>query len=261
MIKVFFSYHDLIKNFIRRDLEQRYIGSLLGVYWSFISPLITLFTYILIFGFFLKVRVPASESIFDFFLYFAAGFLPWAAFQSTVLRASQAIVDNKSYIKKVPFPSEIFPLYITLSESINLLIGLFIYFIFFFALKGIPGVMVLILPFLIILQIFFTLGFSLLLSAATVFFRDIPQIINSVFQIWFWATPIVYVITMVPEEIRWILYLNPLYYFLEFYRDSLLYNTVPDLMHLGVIILITVMLFVFSLWVFQSVKRGFSELL
>ena len=256
-----FNHSNLIWNFVKRDLQQRYVGSLLGIYWSFINPLITLIIYIIVFGFFLKMRIPGSDSIFDFSLYFAAGFLPWVAFQSTVMRASQAIIDNKNYIKKVPFPSEIFPVYITLSESINLLIGLLIYFLLFIILKGIPGIMILILPFLIILQIFFTLGFSFLFSAATVFFRDIPQIINSIFQVWFWITPIVYVISIVPEDIKWLLCLNPMYYLLEFYRDSLLYNTVPDMIHLGIISLITIMLFVFSLWVFRSVKRGFSELL
>ncbi|QXO93521.1 ABC transporter permease [Methanospirillum purgamenti] len=256
-----FNHSNLLWNFVKRDLQQRYVGSLLGIYWSFINPLVTLIIYIIVFGFFLKMRIPGSDSIFDFSLYFAAGFLPWVAFQSTVMRASQAIIDNKNYIKKVPFPSEIFPIYITISESINLVIGLLIYFLIFFTLKGIPGIMVLILPFLIILQIFFTLGFSFLFSAATVFFRDIPQIINSVFQVWFWVTPIVYVITIVPEEIRWILYLNPLYYILEFYRDSLLYNTFPDMMNMGVIILITIVLFALSLYIFRSVKRGFGELI
>lgn len=254
-------YRELIINFVRRDLQQRYVGSLLGLYWSFINPIITLGIYVLIFGFFLSQRIPGSSSVFDFALYFAAGFLPWTAFQSTVMRGSQAIVDNKSYIKKVPFPSEIFPIYITLSESINLLIGLFIYFIIFFIVKGLPGVMVLLLPILIIIQILFTLGFSFLLSAATVFFRDIPQIISSIFQVWFWITPIVYLITMVPEQIRWALFLNPMYYVLEFYRDSLLYNRIPDLPSLGAFILITFVFFGFSLWVFRTVKRGFSELL
>ncbi|MDX8549475.1 ABC transporter permease [Methanospirillum sp. J.3.6.1-F.2.7.3] len=255
------TYHELIINFIKRDLEQRYVGSLLGVYWSFINPIITLIVYFIVFGYFLMMRLPNSDSIWDFFLYFAAGFLPWAAFQSTLLRVSSAIIDNKNYVKKVPFPSEIFPLYVTLAESVNLLIGILIYFIFFLILKGIPGFMILLLPGILIIQIIFTLGFSFLLSAGTVFFRDIPQIVGSIFQIWFWITPIVYVIDIVPEEIRWLLYYNPMYYLLEFYRDSLFYNVIPDLFTIGIFIVLAGIFYWSSLWVFISVKRGFSELL
>lgn len=257
----YLQYRELICNFIRRDLQQRYVGSLLGIYWSFINPIITLSIYTIVFGFFLGMRIPGSDSIFDFALYFAAGFLPWTAFQSTVMRASQAIIDNSSYIKKVPFPSEIFPVVVTLSESINLLIGLFIYFIIFFILKGIPGVYVLMLPLFIIIQIIFSLGFGFLFSAGTVFFRDIPQIIGSIFQVWFWITPIIYIIDIVPENIRWVIYLNPMYHLLDFYRHSLLYNTLPDLLSLGLFALLTCAFFGLSLWVFRKVKRGFSELL
>lgn len=258
---LFLKYNDLIINFIKRDLSQRYVGSLLGIYWSFINPLITLVIYVIVFGYFLKMRLPGSDSIYDFSLYFAAGFLPWIAFQSTVIRASQAIIDNKSYIKKVPFPSEIFPIFITLSESINLLIGLAIYFILFLIFKGVPGIMVLLLPLILLIQVIFTFGFSFLLSAITVFFRDTPQIVNSIFQVWFWITPIVYVISIVPEQVRWILYVNPMYYILEFYRDSLLYNTAPNLQVLGFISLISLLFFGLALQAFKSVKRGFSELL
>lgn len=257
----FLQYHHLIKNFVKRDLQQRYVGSLLGLYWSFINPIITLAIYTVVFGYFLAIRIPGSDSVFDFTLYFAAGFLPWNAFQSTLTRASQIIVDNKNYVKKVPFPCEIFPIFVTLSESINLIIGLLIYFILYFILKGIPGVMVLLLPAIIIIQIFFTLGFSFLLSAVTVFFRDIPQIVASIFQVWFWLTPIVYLISIVPEQIRWIIYLNPMYYLLEFYRDSILYNTFPDIIQLSTFTILTISFFGISLWIFRSVKRGFSELL
>lgn len=255
------AYHELIRNFIKRDLEQRYVGSLLGLYWSFINPIITLIIYVIVFGYFLNMRLPGSDSIWDFFLYFAAAFLPWVAFQSTLIRASNAIVENKSYIKKVPFPSEIFPIYVTLAESVNLLIGILIYFGFFLILKGIPGVMILLLPGILLIQIFFTLGFSFLLSAGTVYFRDIPQIVSSVFQIWFWVTPIVYVMDIVPTEVKWLFYYNPMYYLLEFYRDSLFYNVIPDFLTIGFFIALTGIFFCLSLRLFKYVKRGFSELL
>ena len=104
-----FDYRGLIWNFIKRDISSKYVGSLLGLYWSILNPIIFLVVYIIVFGVFLNVRLPGTTSIWDFALYFAAGFLPWLAFQDSVMRASRSIIDNKNYIKKVPFPSEIFP--------------------------------------------------------------------------------------------------------------------------------------------------------
>jgi lipopolysaccharide transport system permease protein len=127
-----FDYRGLVANFIKRDISQKYVGSLLGLYWSVINPIITLLIYILVFGVFLKVRLPGDTDIWDFALYFAAGFLPWAAFQDSVMRAARSILDNKNYIKKVPFPSEIFPVYVILSEFINLFIGLGIFLVILF---------------------------------------------------------------------------------------------------------------------------------
>ena len=96
-------------------------------------------------------------------------------------RSASSIVDNKSYIKKVPFPSEIFPLTITLSELVNLVIGIVLYLILFIVLKGAPTVFILFLPLVIALQLIFTFGLAFLFSSASVLFRDIPQILGTLF--------------------------------------------------------------------------------
>ena len=195
-----FEYRGLIWNFIKRDISQKYVGSLLGLYWSVINPIITLVVYIIVFGVFLKVRIPGTTNIWDFALYFAAGFLPWQAFQDSVMRASRSIIDNKNYIKKVPFPSEIFPIYTTLSEFVNLFIGLGIFFVLFLILKGVPTIFILLLPLAILLQMMFTLSLAFFLSSGAVYFRDIPQMLGAIFMIWFWATPIAYTINLIPEQ-------------------------------------------------------------
>ncbi len=256
-----YSYRKLIWNFVKRDISSKYVGSLLGIYWSVINPVITLVVYLIVFGFFLKSRLPGNDNVWDFTLYFSAGFLPWAAFNDSVMRASRSIVDNKNYIKKVPFPSEIFPVYITLSEFVNLLIGLAIFMTIFIILKGMPSIYIVFLPIGIILQVIFTLSLSLIFSSATVFFRDTPQILGSMFMIWFWGTPIVYVVNVIPESVRWITYVNPVYYMLEIYRDILIYNRMPGLDKLLPFLIFSVMFLFLSIIIFQKTKRGFSELL
>lgn len=256
-----FEYRGLIANFVKRDISQKYVGSLLGLYWSVINPIITLVVYILVFGVFLKVRLPGDTDIWDFALYFAAGFLPWVAFQDSVMRASRSIIDNKNYIKKVPFPSEIFPIYVTLSELVNLLIGLGIFFVLFLILKGVPTVFILLLPLAIILQLMFTLSLAFFLSSGSVYFRDIPQMLGAIFMIWFWATPIAYTVNLIPAGLQWIVTCNPAYYMLTIYRDALFYGRIPELSILVPFVLFTVVLFIFSIWFFKKTKRGFGELL
>jgi lipopolysaccharide transport system permease protein len=256
-----YEYRGLIWNFIKRDISSKYVGSLLGLYWSVINPIITLLVYIIVFGVFLNVRLPGSTSIWDFALYFAAGFLPWLAFQDSVIRASRSIIDNKNYIKKVPFPSEIFPIYTTLSEFVNLLIGLVIYLFMFMFLKGVPSVYILLLPLAIILQMIFTLSLAFFLSSGAVYFRDIPTMLGPMFMIWFWATPIAYTINLIPEELQWIVKLNPAYYMIEIYRDVLFYGKFPELNILIPFLIFSVVMFVLSVIFFRKTKRGFGELL
>lgn len=254
-------YRGLIWNFIRRDISSKYVGSLLGLYWSILNPVITLIVYIVVFGVFLDVRLPGTTSIWDFALYFAAGFLPWLAFQDSVIRASRSIIDNKNYIKKVPFPTEIFPIYITLSEFVNLLIGLAIYMFLLIFLKGTISVYIFLLPLAIILQMMFTLSLAFFLSSGSVYFRDIPTMLGPLFMIWFWATPIAYTVNMIPENFQWIVQLNPAYYMIELYRDALFYNKLPEMHILIPFLIFSVVLFGLSRWFFHKSETGFGELL
>jgi lipopolysaccharide transport system permease protein len=261
LIAPILKYRGLVWNFVKRDISSKYVGSLLGLYWSVINPIITLMIYIVVFGVFLKVRLPGDTNIWDFALYFAAGFLPWMAFQDSVIRASRSIIDNKNYIKKVPFPSEIFPIYTTVSEFFNLIVGLGIFFVLFLILKGIPTVFILLLPLVILLQMIFTLSMSFFLSSGAVYFRDIPQILGALFMIWFWATPIAYTINLIPPELRWIVVINPAFYMLEIYRDVLFYGKIPDLQILVPFVIFSVVLFLISILFFRKTKSGFGELL
>jgi ABC-type polysaccharide/polyol phosphate export permease len=260
-MKSIFEYRGLIWNFIKRDISSKYVGSFLGLYWSVINPIITLIIYVIVFGVFLKVRLPGSTSIWDFALYFAAGFLPWLAFQDSVIRSSRSIIDNKNYIKKVPFPSEIFPIYTTFSEFVNLFIGLAIYLCLFIFLKGAPSVYILLLPLAIVLQLIFTLSLAFFLSSGAVYFRDIPTMLGPLFMIWFWVTPIAYTVNMIPENFLWIVKLNPAYYMLEIYRDVLFYGKLPELNILVPFLIFSVVMFVISIWFFRKTKTGFGELL
>lgn len=258
--KKYLRYRELIWSFVRRDIDARYKGTVMGACWSLIHPLAAFSVYLLVFGFFLKVRMPASTSVLDFALYFSAGYFPWVFFSGVVIRAAPCIVDNRNYIKKVAFPSEIFPSTIALSEGVSLLISIAIVCAFSIYLKGF-SVLLLLLPIVMLLEVIFALACAFLVSSVTVFFRDVPQILSSLFMVWFWLTPITYTVDMVPKKLELFVYLNPIHHLLALYRSLLFNGTMLNVKMLIIFALFTVMLLYFSLRIFQKSKRYFSDLL
>lgn len=125
-----YRYRELLWNFTKRDITARYTGTFLGVFWSFLNPLFMFLVYLVVFGFFMHMRLPGDDSLMGFVLYFSVGFFPWAFFSSALMRSASAILDNRNYIKKVPFPAEIFPYSVILSELVSLFIGFGILIIF-----------------------------------------------------------------------------------------------------------------------------------
>jgi len=258
--KKYFHYRELIWSFVRRDIHARYKGTVIGVFWSVIHPLTAFCIYLLVFGFFLKVRMPNSTSVFDFALYFSAGYFPWVFFSSAVTRAATSIVDNRNYIKKVAFPSEIFPCTVVLSESITLFITLLIILGLSIALKGFSFLLLLI-PIVVIFELIFALALALFVSSVTVFFRDLPQFLNSLFMVWFWLTPITYTDAMIPGRLKILVYINPMHHILAFYRSIFLHGVLPNLLVLSAFMLFSVILLGGGLALFRSTKRQFSDLL
>ncbi len=255
-----FYYRELLWNFTKRDITARYSGTILGVVWSFLNPLAMFLVYLVVFGFFLHMRLPGDDSFMSFVLYFSIGFFPWAFFSSALMRSASAILDNRNYIKKVPFPAEIFPYSVILSELVSLCIGFGILIIFTFFVKGI-SLVIFFLPLILIIQIILTFSFGLVLSAVTVYFRDLYQILGSTLMVWFWLTPIAYPVEIIPQKIKFFMNFNPMFWMVNFYRDILFYKMSPDVWRMIVFFLLVSVIFMISIIIFKKAKKGFSEML
>ncbi|MDO8490183.1 MAG: ABC transporter permease [bacterium] len=253
-------YSGLLFAFVRRDINARYKGTVMGVLWSVINPMIMFSVYLLVFGFFLKVRMPNSASMWDFALYFSIGFFPWVFFNAAVVRAATSIVENRNYIKKVAFPAEIFPCAVVLSEAVSLLISIGIVLVFSLLLKGF-SVYLFLLPLILVLEVLFALACAFFVSTATVFFRDIPQLLNSLFMVWFWLTPIAYTVDLIPKQLKIFVYLNPMHHILALYHSLLLNGTMLNMKVLAFFIAFTAVLFFFGVLLFRKAKGHFSDLL
>jgi lipopolysaccharide transport system permease protein len=248
----------LLKELVKRDFQGRYAGSVLGFAWSLAQPLWQLALFTFVFSTVMKVPLlGARTSHFALFLF--GGLLPWTAVHEGVLRASTAITDNASLVKKLRFPSEVLVLAVVLAALLHQAIaaGVFMAALLLMGELSWGGLPLLLLA--IPLQAGLMLGLGLVLSAVHVFFRDTAQLLGMILNIWFYLTPIVYPLALVPERFRGWLELNPLTSLVELYRQAFLGGeavVAPGAARLAVVAAVLVSA---GFWLFRSLKPAFVD--
>ncbi|HRC88226.1 MAG TPA: ABC transporter permease [Thermoanaerobaculia bacterium] len=248
----------LLQELVRRDFEARYAGSLLGFLWSFVAPLWQLL--LLSFVFSTVMRIPLTgQRTSSFAVFLFCGLLPWTALQEGVLRGSTAITDNASLVKKLRFPSQLLVLAVVLAALIHEAIAALL-FAGLLALKG--ELALASLPLLLIaipLQVSLTVGLGLVLSATHVFFRDTAQVLGMAFAGWFYVTPIVYPLELVPERFRvWVEH-NPLTALVALYRRAFLGPNQQPIPGLGALVLAALVALAVGSWLFGRLKPAFVD--
>ncbi|HEY9599326.1 MAG TPA: ABC transporter permease, partial [Cyanophyceae cyanobacterium] len=214
---------DLLGTLVRRDLEARYKGSVLGNLWPLMNQLSQLLIYTYVFSIVLKVKLslkglPANDITYGLWLF--AGLLPWIAFTTGLVQASGSVVGQPNLVKKVVFPLELLPLVPIFSALIESSFGLAALIVLAaISSKTLPITLAL-LPLLWLTQLLFTAGLGYFAAGLTVFLRDIPQTLGVILNLWFYVTPIIYPASMIPEPWKdWVFRLNPLAVIAETYRD------------------------------------------
>jgi lipopolysaccharide transport system permease protein len=214
-----FRYRLLIQSLVSRELKARYRGSLLGFFWSFVNPLLLLLTYTLVFTVILPNKQPDIQ---PFFVFMFCGILPWTWFQASLAESSGVLISSANLIKKVLFPAEVLPTVCVLANLAHFLLGLPV-LLAVLALYGKLHWTALLLPLPMLVQLVLTLGLSLFLSALTVHFRDIQNILSHVLHLWFFATPVIYSYAQIAEgtPLRRMLRLNPMTHVVVTYQQML----------------------------------------
>lgn len=248
----------LLRELVRRDFQSRYAGSALGFVWSLVQPLWTLLLLTFVFSTVMKIS-PVGSRTGHFAIFLFCGLLPWMALQEGVLRASTAITDNSSLVKKLRFPSEILVLSVVLAALLHEAIAAAIFLGVLASLGelrwgGLP-LLLLAVP----LQIALTVGLGLLLGTLHVFFRDVAQLIGMIFMGWFYLTPIVYPASLVPERFQAWIELNPLTALVGLYRQALLEGEVSWVPGTVSLTLTAAVLLSIGLWIFASLKPAFVD--
>jgi lipopolysaccharide transport system permease protein len=247
------AYRALIQILVARDLKARYRGSILGLLWTLLNPLLHMGIYALLFSVYMR---SATERFAVFLL---CGLLPWIWLSASLTMGATSIVEGGSLLKKVFFPAHVLPTVTVTANFVNFLLGIPILFTFL-VLYGVQmGLPVLLLPFIIVCQFAFTLGLTFMLAAVSVHYRDIPHILGHFLTFWFFLSPIVYPATQVPEAYRFILLLNPFVPFVVAYQDILLYNVYPSPGVWGGMIGISLGVLLCGLCIFTHLRWSFAE--
>ncbi|WP_414548191.1 ABC transporter permease [Anabaena sp. CCY 0017] len=256
---------DLLRTLVRRDLEARYKGSILGNFWPLVNQLSQLLIYTYVFSIVLRVKLTISslpENNFTFGLWLFAGLLPWIAFSGGLMQSAGSVVGQPNLIKKVVFPLALLPLVPILSTFIESSFGLMA-LIFFVAVHThtLHNTLAL-LPLVWLTQLLLTAGLGYLAAGLTVFLRDVPQTLGVALNIWMYLTPIIYPASAIPEGWRnWVFWLNPLTAIAEVYRDLILVGEVKHWGEWGVASAIAVTMFCCGFLVYKRLRPAFADVL
>ena len=249
------AYRELLYFLVWRDLKVRYKQTLIGTGWVVIQPLMTMAIFTVIFGNFAKI--PSDGLPYPIFSY--AALLPWNLFSSSLNRGGESVVNNANLVTKIYFPRLILPLSSVLSPMADfaiafvILIGMMIWF-------GIaPTVGILMLPIFVILAICTALAMGLWLAALNVRYRDVRYTIPFLIQIWMFASPVAYPVSMVPEKWRWLYSLNPMAGVIEGFRWALLGNQSPDFSVMAISATVVMGLLAAGMVYFKQMERTFAD--
>ena len=216
-------YRGLVQSLVVRDLKARYRGSVLGFFWSFINPLLLLLIYTFVFTVVLPGTHPTQIEPYALFMF--CGILPWTWFSTSLLEASGVLISGGNLIKKVLFPAEVLPIVTVLANMVHFFLGLpilaafLIYYRVPLNLEELAW-----FPVVVATQLVLTLGLALIVSALTVHFRDLKDILANLLTFWFFATPIIYPMSMAPGVGRVLLNLNPFTHLAVSYQEILFYD-------------------------------------
>jgi lipopolysaccharide transport system permease protein len=251
----------LLFQLVRRDFEQRFVGSAVGWVWGIIHPLVLLLSWTFVFKVCLKQSLGPEEVTQNYPLFLFAGMLPWLLFSETVQRSSTSLLDNANLITKTVFPAEVAPLSVFLSSLVSHLmaLGLAIAAVALW-LNHISPLLIL-LPVYVILLGLFAVGVGWITASLQVYLRDTAQVLSVVLTIWFWLTPIFITEQQIPERLRFLIAGNPLAYVVRAYRQTLLSYRPPSLDDLAILAAYAGVTFAIGGLFFRHMKRGFADVL
>jgi lipopolysaccharide transport system permease protein len=256
-IQQLYATRDLIFAWTYRTIRARYQQSILGGLWAIIQPAATVGIFSIIFTFF----VPVDTNGIPYVVFSYAAMVPWALFTASVTDMVDSLVGNINLVNKIYFPREILPVAAMFARLIDFAIAMAVLILLMLGYRiQIYLLGWLYLPIILMIQVVLALGLGLAGAALNVFYRDVRHIFTLGLQIWFYASPIIYPVSAVPEHFRPFYYLNPMAGVIEAYRAVLLHQQLPDV-YLGISAGTAILIFIIGYWLFKRVEFQFADVI
>ncbi len=253
-LKEIYQYRTMISSLIKRDLRGRYKGSLLGFAWTFLNPLLQLAVYTVVFSTIMRAGIE------DYYLFLFVALIPWIFFSSSVAGGASCIISQKELVKKIYFPREILPIAHVTCQLVNMFFSFIVVFaVLFISGKGVSLSAVLYLPIVVVAEYLLAISRAMIVSAVTVYFRDLEHILVILMMAWQFLSPVMYSIDMIPESLRKVFSINPMAPIIVAYRDILYYKQVPAIGTLLYGCAISMVVLVIGWLIFSRLKRRFAE--
>lgn len=260
MSVTYFDRNDLrmIRSLFQMNLNDRFLGSSLGLIWAVLSPLLLMAIFVFVFTYVFPGRLPDREGSLPFILWLLSGYAPWLALSEGMVSATTAVVGNAGVVKNVAFKSEILPIVGAMMGIVPLAVGLTVIFLLQIISGEGVSLAVLALPFMALLLLLFVSGIGLFLSALNVFVRDTAIALPTLLTAVLFASPIFYALSSYPAPVRAVLVYNPFYVIAECFRLPILQGALPPAWMIIYMLALSTALFVGGLWWFRRLKSYFD---
>lgn len=255
MLKALWAYRGFILGSVKREFQSKYRDSLLGAAWNIINPLAMIVVYTVIFAEVMQAKLPGGNSTFSFSIYLCAGVLTWGLFAEMVGRGQNMFIDNANLLKKISFPRATLPVIVAANACLNFAIVFILFLAFLVISSNFPGWVILAIFPVLLLQIIFAIGLGMVLGVLNVFFRDVGQFFGIFLTFWFWLTPIVYPVNILPEGLKPYMFLNPMEPVMAAYQGILVDHQWPQWENLWPTVILAVLLCLFGVRLFKK-KAG-----
>lgn len=249
-----YAYRAMIASLVKRDLKGRYKGSALGFLWTFLNPLLQLAVYTMVFS------VIMRSGIKDYYLFLFVALIPWIFFSTSLTGGASCIMMQQDMVKKIYFPREVLPVAYVTSQFVNMLFSfLAVFLVLLLARYTFYPAALLCLPVIMFVEYILALGFIMIMSALTVYIRDLEYILSILAMAWQFLTPVMYSMEQVPGEVRWIFSMNPMTYVITAYRDILYYGKMPEMDTLLSAVILGLTMLATGWAVFYRLQKHFVE--
>lgn len=238
-------YKSVISQLVEQVISSRYKRTFLGFLWTLISPLLTMTVTAVVFSLIMRFDLR------DFAIYLFSGLVPWTFVANGINQGGPSLINNEGIIKKVYLPRHIFPVSVIIAVFIDIVFSTIALFVIALVLGAKITPALLFVPIAFLILFLFILGLTLIQSILTVYFRDAQHFTPILLQVWFYATPILYPLSYIPNEYQFYFKLNPMYHFIEMFRGPIYEGGLPSTVTIVICLTISVITLILGSYVFR----------